>query len=147
MECYSAGRSKTRHRLIDVPFVGARELDSALALVGNRAQMRWLSSRRAPPSCTGPELPCSPSRRDCHRCSGGVSIAMPADFLSYGANQRATYFRLATYADRILRGETPADIPVEQPTNFELVVNLSTAKALRIEVPKSILLRADRVIE
>ena len=67
--------------------------------------------------------------------------------LSYGANQRATNFRLATYADRILRGETPADIPVEQPTNFELVVNLSTAKALRIEVPKSILLRADRVIE
>ena len=68
--------------------------------------------------------------------------------LSYGANQRATYFRLATYADRILRGETPADIPVEQPTNFELVVNRQHrqgTEALRCR--KSILLRADRVIE
>jgi putative ABC transport system substrate-binding protein len=67
--------------------------------------------------------------------------------LSYGANQRATYFRLATFADRILRGEAPADLPVEQPTKFELVVNLGTAKALGIEVPASILLRADKVIE
>jgi putative ABC transport system substrate-binding protein len=67
--------------------------------------------------------------------------------LSYGANQRATYFRLATYADRVLRGENPADLPVEQPTKFELVVNLKTAKALRIDVATSILLRADKVIE
>ena len=67
--------------------------------------------------------------------------------LSYGANQRATYFRLATYADRILRGESPADLPVEQPTKFELAVNLKTAKALGIEIPTSILLRAEKVIE
>ena len=67
--------------------------------------------------------------------------------LSYGANQRATYFRLATYADRVLRGENPANLPVEQPTKFELAVNLKTAKALGIEVPTSILLRADEVIE
>ena len=67
--------------------------------------------------------------------------------LSYGANQRATYFRLATYADRILRGEDPANLPVEQPTKFELVVNLKTANALKIEIPASILLRAERVIE
>jgi putative ABC transport system substrate-binding protein len=67
--------------------------------------------------------------------------------LSYGANQRATYFRLATYADRILRGEDPANLPVEQPTKFELAVNRKTANALRIEIPASILLRAERVIE
>ncbi len=67
--------------------------------------------------------------------------------LSYGANQRGTYFRLATYADRVLRGEDPANLPVEQPTKFELAINLKTAKALRIEVPASILLRAERVIE
>jgi putative ABC transport system substrate-binding protein len=67
--------------------------------------------------------------------------------LSYGANQRATYFRLATYADRILRGEDPANLPVEQPTKFELVINLKTANALRIEIPASILLRAEKVIE
>jgi putative tryptophan/tyrosine transport system substrate-binding protein len=67
--------------------------------------------------------------------------------LSYGANQRATYFRLATHADRVLRGESPADLPVEQPTKFELAVNLKTAKALGIEIPASILLRAEKVIE
>ena len=67
--------------------------------------------------------------------------------LSFGANQRATYFRLATYADRIFRGEDPANLPVEQPTKFELVVNRKTANALKIEIPPSILLRAERVIE
>jgi putative tryptophan/tyrosine transport system substrate-binding protein len=67
--------------------------------------------------------------------------------LSYGASQRATYFRLATYADRILRGEDPANLPVGQPTKFELVVNRKTANALKIEIPASILLRAERLIE
>jgi putative tryptophan/tyrosine transport system substrate-binding protein len=67
--------------------------------------------------------------------------------LSYGANQRATYFRLATYADRILHGEKPADLPVEQPTKFELVLNLGTAKMLGINIPPSVQVRADRVIE
>ena len=67
--------------------------------------------------------------------------------LEHGANQRATYFRLATYADRVLRGENPADLAVEQPTKFELVVNLKTAKALKIDVATSIFLRADKVVE
>ena len=53
---------------------------------------------------------------------------------SYGANQRATYLRLATFADRILRGENPANLPVKQPTKFELAVNLKTAKVLKIDV-------------
>jgi putative ABC transport system substrate-binding protein len=68
--------------------------------------------------------------------------------LSYGANQRATYFWLATYADRILHGEKPADLPVEQPTKFELAVNLKTAKALGIEgATSTVLFRANKVIE
>ena len=68
--------------------------------------------------------------------------------LSYGANQRATYFWLATYADRILRGEKPANLPVVQPTKFELVVNLRTAELLGIDLDKSsVLFRANRVIE
>jgi putative ABC transport system substrate-binding protein len=68
--------------------------------------------------------------------------------MSYGANQRATYFWLATYADRILRGENPADLPVVQPTKFELAVNLKTARTLGIELDaSSILFRADKVIE
>src|SRR5258705_10513077 len=67
--------------------------------------------------------------------------------LSYGANQRATYFWLATYADRILHGESPADLPVEQPAKFELALNLKTARLLNIDLDtSSILFRANKVI-
>src|SRR5882724_7663625 len=67
--------------------------------------------------------------------------------MSYGPNFPALFQRAAEYVDKILRGAKPADIPVEQPTKFDLIINLTTAKALRLEVPPSLLARADDVIE
>jgi putative ABC transport system substrate-binding protein len=67
--------------------------------------------------------------------------------LSYGAAYGNMSRRVATYLDRILRGAKPAELPVQLPTKFEMVVNLKTAKSLGLTVPQSILLRADEVIE
>jgi putative ABC transport system substrate-binding protein len=67
--------------------------------------------------------------------------------LSYGVDQEDPFRRAATYVDRILRGEKPGDLSVQFPTKFEMVVNRKTAKALGLEVPLSILVRADEVID
>ena len=63
--------------------------------------------------------------------------------MSFGTNLSTVYARAATYVDKILRGAKPSDLPIEQPTLFELVVNRTTAKALGIELPKSMLANAD----
>jgi len=74
-------------------------------------------------------------------------FAREGGLLSYGADLVDTYRRAASYVDRILRGAKAAELPVQFPTKFEMVVNLKTAKALGLAIPPSIMLRADEVIE
>jgi putative tryptophan/tyrosine transport system substrate-binding protein len=130
-----------------VPFVSGRELDHALERVRasgagamlvfpegvtmvHRAKIAEFAKMQGLPSMFGWREYCE---------AGGL--------MSYGANQRAAYVRLATYADRLLRGESPGDLPIEQPTAFELIVNLRTARALGLTVPPSLFSLVDEMID
>jgi putative ABC transport system substrate-binding protein len=104
-------------------------LDDAL-IINNRTRIIALAARHRLPAVYGyREFP----------DAGGL--------ISYGPSRHDMYRRTAAYVDKILKGTKPGDLPIEQPTKFELVINLKTAKALGLTIPPSLLLRADQVIE
>jgi len=87
------------------------------------------------------------ARRRIPAVSAWAVFAEKGNLMTYGPVLRESYVRLASYVDRVLKGANPAAMPVERPTNFELVVNMKAAKALGRVIPQSVLLRADRLIE
>jgi len=80
-------------------------------------------------------------------CVGTAEFAKAGGLIGYGANDAELYRRGAYFVDRILKGAKPSDLPFEQATKFELIINLKTAKAFGISIPQVVMLRAEKVIE
>jgi putative ABC transport system substrate-binding protein len=130
-----------------VPFTGAGQLDSGLAAVREAKADALIVFPEGATMVARAKLARFAIAERLPSMFGWSEYADAGGLMSYGANQRQAYVRLAAYADKLLRGAKTAELPIEQPTQFELVVNSATAAALGLALPSPILLLANRVIK
>lgn len=129
------------------PFGASQELDKALEAVRATQAGAMVVFPEGSTMANREKLAKFATSRNLPTIFGWSEYVDAGGLMSYGANQREAHVRLAGYADRILKGARPGDLPIEQPTKFELVVNSKTAKALGLAIPRSLLLRADKILE
>jgi putative ABC transport system substrate-binding protein len=132
---------------ITAPVRGEIEIEMAIAALGREPGGGFIAIGGALQLAHRALLILAAARNNVPAIYGLPVFAREGGLLSYGGDAVEFRRRAATYVDRILRGATPAELPVQLPTKFELVINLKTAKALGLTVPQSILLSADEVIE
>jgi len=130
-----------------VPFRGAGQLDGALSAVRDAMADALVVFPEGATMVARAKVAQFGIAERLPSMFGWSEYAEAGGLMSYGANQREAYVRLASYADKLLRGAKTAELPIEQPTQFELVVNMKTAAALGITLPRAMLLLANRRIE
>jgi putative ABC transport system substrate-binding protein len=148
---YKETESAARTRRLQLYSLEARrveDLERAFAAVVNLKAQALIVQTPNPLAVTNQERIANFAEKSRLPSMFGVSLFADAGgLMSYGSNGVERWRRAATYVDKILKGAKPADLPVEQPTRFELVVNMRTAKAIGLTIPQTILVRVDRVIE
>jgi ABC-type uncharacterized transport system substrate-binding protein len=146
-ETVGAARS-LRLQLHSVELTRAEDLDRAFSeVMEQRAQVLIVQTPNPILFSNREQITTFAQRKRLPSIYGGSSYVNAGGLMSYGPSTPDMFRRAAIYVDKILRGAKPADLPVEQPTKFELVINLKTAKALGLTIPQSILMRADQVID
>jgi putative ABC transport system substrate-binding protein len=129
-----------------VPFVGLGQVDSGLATVRESRADGMIVFPEGATMVSRATLAAFAVAQRLPTMFGWSEDADAGGLMSYGANQREAHVRLAAFADKLLRGANIAELPIEQPTQFELVLNLKTAAALGIELPAALLLLASRQV-
>jgi putative ABC transport system substrate-binding protein len=146
-ETEGAARS-LRLQIQSVEVVGAEDLDRAFsAITEQRAQALIVQTPNPVVFSNLGQIVSFSQKNRMPSIFGGIAFVNAGGLMSYGPSSIDMQRRAATYVDKILKGTKPADLPVEQPTKFELVINLKTAKQIGLTIPPSVLARADRVIE
>jgi putative ABC transport system substrate-binding protein len=147
MASFETGARSLRVELITEPVHSDGEIETAIIAIGREPGGGLIVMPGAFTAAHRAPIILAAARNNVPAVYPASYFARDGGLLSYGPDRVDTYRRAASYVDRILRGAKPGDLPVHFPTKFEMVLNLKTAKALRLTVPQSILLRAEEVIE